>query len=161
MLLADASHSGLHALYPLSGSPSLNGAEYGASLLSDPSHSSSSSSFHSSGVKREHANADDDDDAHGGDGVLHSASSLLSSSSTSLAPTVIPSPHFSSVLSSHIALLAEESAREQGETAFGRLYAAAKGKANSRKIQHILTRRDIKKERKVELIAQLLVELNS
>ena len=137
-------------------------------LSSDPSQpSSSSSSFLTPSVKREHGGdshslSSSDDDANGGDGgVVHSASSLLSSSSAYSAPTVIPSPQFSSVLSSHIALLAEESAREQGETAFGRLYAAAKGKVNSRKIQHILTRRDIKKERKVELIAQLLVQINS
>ena len=74
--------------------------------------------------------------------------------------TAIPSPDFSSVLASHIALLADESVRQEGATAFGRLYAAARNASNSRRISSILQRTDISKERKVELIANMLVALD-
>ena len=167
----------MHSLYAPSDSPQLPGQEYRTSdLLLHSSHALSSASFNPAspsptafprpaGAKSPSLSSSDDEEGGGGGGG-GSSSALLSSAQSALlpppgsAPTAIPSPHFSSVLSSHIALLAEESTREQGETAFGRLYAQAKGKSNSRRIQSILQRRDIKKERKVELIAQLLVQLS-
>ena len=163
----------VHSLYPPSDSPHLEGDAFRPSdLLSSHSHSLLNGAFSPSSASgglhplrsvkgEEHADSaslDSSDEERGGEGLLHSASAILLPPQS--APVVVPSPHFSSVLSSHISLLAEESVRAQGETAFGRLYAQAKGKANSRKIQQILTRRDIKKERKVELIAHILTELN-
>jgi len=97
-----------------------------------------------------------DESAESNDGSDDDVSTALPPS----ASTTIPSPDFSSVLASHIALLADESVRQEGATAFGRLYAAARNASNSRRISSILQRTDVSKERKVELIANMLVALD-
>jgi len=87
------------------------------------------------------------------------AAAALPSAGSSTA-TSLPSADFSSVLASHIALLADESVRLEGATQFGRLYTAARNASNSRRISQILQRTDVSKERKVELIANMLVALD-
>lgn len=70
----------------------------------------------------------------------------------------LPSSHFTTMLSSHIKQLAEESARN-ADSPFARLYAQAQQMRVKKKIKAILVRPDLKKEKKVELIAALLQPL--
>lgn len=70
----------------------------------------------------------------------------------------LPSSQFTSLLSAHIKALAEESARTPN-TPFARLYKQAQASRIKKKIKSILLRPDLKKEKKVELIAGLLAPL--
>ena len=124
------------------------GSDY-ADLTLSSSHALDSSFLSASAVGADESG----DSAYNSD--EDGASALPATVSTS-----IPSPDFSSVLASHIALLADESVRQEGATAFGRLYAAARNASNSRRISSILQRTDVSKERKVELIANMLVALD-
>ena len=172
------------SLYPLGDSPLLSGQEY---LLDSPHHRHLHHSHqHHLSQQRlgdhkqlgaagggEYADMSLDS-AHALDSSFLSASGGVDESSESSynsdedaasvlhadAATSIRSPDFSSVLASHISLLADESVRQEGATAFGRLYAAARNASNSRRISSILQRADITKERKVELIASMLVALD-
>lgn len=70
----------------------------------------------------------------------------------------LPSSQFTSLLSAHIKTLAEEAQRAPSSP-FARLYAQAQQSKVKRKIKAILLRPDIKKEKKVELIAGILSAL--
>lgn len=72
--------------------------------------------------------------------------------------TSLPSSQFTSLLSAHIKSLAHESVR-QPNTPFARLYREAQQTKVKKKIKSILIRPDIKKEKKVELIAAILAPL--
>jgi len=107
------------------------------------------------------SNDDDEEDGNDSDqgvlGGLPSHHHMRAMQEDEDAPS-LPSSHFTSMLSMHIKNLAEESARNPS-TPFARLYRAAQQTRIKKKIRAILLRADVKKEKKVELIAQMLAPL--
>ena len=149
-----------------------NGAAAAASSEYDDSDNDGHNSYSSSGGDDSRSSSDADDGAGGGGHSRHHRDRRGGAAAASSVPLAefasdahddpdapsLPSAHFTSQLSSHIKLLAEESARN-AQSPFARLYKSAQQTKIKKKIKAILVRPDLKKEKKVEMIAALLTPL--
>lgn len=118
-----------------------------------------------SGNKKKKKNSHDDDDLDMDDQDDSSSEDIeedeLDEHTTIPGSQPIPTSQFQHLLTNHIKNLAEESTRDNQSGTFTKLYREAQNSAKIRKkIRQILMRNDIRKEKKVDLIATLLMRMN-